>query len=214
MSSLGVLQRYARGPATSGNATAQERCQLCAGAIGGTHSHVVDLEQRVLCCACRPCALLFVKTEAARGRFRTVPDRVLNDPELVMDEAKWSSLNLPVRLAFFFHNTLQSRWVAHYPSPAGATECELPLEAWTQLSAESPLISAAEPDVEAILAYGRRGEERFEVLLVPIDACYQLVATIRRLWRGFDGGDPVREAIETFFTSLRARSRSVSGARR
>ena len=35
--------------------------------------------------------------------------------------------------------------------------------------------------------------------LVPIDACYEFVGRLRMLWRGFDGGQEVREYIDEFF---------------
>ena len=41
--------------------------------------------------------------------------------------------------------------VALYPSPAGATECELDLEAWDELVAANPVLDDLEPDVEALI---------------------------------------------------------------
>jgi hypothetical protein len=38
---------------------------------------------------------------------------------------------------------------------------------------------------------------------VPVDDCYRLVATVRRSWRGFAGGDRVTAEIEAFFAGLR-----------
>jgi hypothetical protein len=45
--------------------------------------------------------------------------------------------------------------------------------------------------------------------LVPIDACYELVGQLRGQWRGFDGGREAHDAIEAFFSRVRARSRPV-----
>jgi hypothetical protein len=45
---------------------------------------------------------------------------------------------------------------------------------------------------------------------VPIDACYELVGTMRKTWRGFDGGQEARTAMEDFFARVRARSRPVT----
>ena len=166
---------------------------------------MVDLEQRSVCCACRACALLFVQPGAARGRYRTVPDRVLIDPGFSLSEAQWTALGVPVRLAFFFRNSRLEQWVAMYPSPAGATEASLSQEAWSRIAATTPLATEAQPDVEALLLYAPRGRA-FECFLAPIDACYELVARIRTTWRGFDGGDTSRASIEDFFQSLRKRS--------
>jgi hypothetical protein len=63
------------------------------------------------------------------------------------------------------------------------------------------------PDVEALLIYRRRGEDRFQCFIVPIDACYELTGKVRRYWKGFDGGEHVWREIEGFFSSLRARCR-------
>ena len=67
---------------------------------------------------------------------------------------------------------------------------------------------SAEPDVEAILIHARRGGP-IDCFLVPIDACYELVARVRRSWRGFDGGDQARSEISAFFDGLSARSRPL-----
>ena len=41
---------------------------------------------------------------------------------------------------------------------------------------------------------------------MPIDACYELVGELRRLWKGFDGGTEAHEAMDAFFDRLRERS--------
>lgn len=207
MNPLGVLQRYAR---PVGTKAMVERCELCRVELPAQHSHLVDLEERNLCCACRPCALLFLQPGAARGRYRTVPDRVLTDRGAGIADEAWARLEIPVRLAFFFFNSRADRWVAQYPSPAGATECELPLEAWGALAEDNPLIAAAEPDVEALIAWGgRRAGTPFELFLVPISDCYALVAQVRRRWRGFEGGEEVRRELDGFFERLRQRARPL-----
>jgi hypothetical protein len=138
-----------------------------------------------------------------------VPERVLVEPGFALGQAEWSELQIPVGLAFVFFSSAARRWVALYPSPAGAMESELPLDAWDALAARSALVAAAEPDVEALLVHGERGAATLECLLAPIDACYALVATVRRHWRGFDGGDGVRREIAAFVGGLRARARPL-----
>jgi hypothetical protein len=69
-----------------------------------------------------------------------------------------------------------------------------------------------EPDVEALIVRRRgRGDaaagEFDEAFLVPIDACYELVGELRRLWKGFDGGTEARDAIDGFFERLAAKAR-------
>jgi hypothetical protein len=99
-------------------------------------------------------------------------------------------------------------WIALYPSPGGAAEAELPADALRDLAAATRLVGAVEPDVEALLVYGRR-TARLESFLVPIDACYRLGGEVRRHWQGFSGGDLVWQRIESFFADLRARARPV-----
>src|SRR5205085_975626 len=97
------------------------------------------------------------------------------------------------------------RVVACYPSPAGATESELDLDAWAQIAAANPTLADIEPDVEAALVR-RSGEDEFTCLVVPIDACYELVGVVRQHWTGFHGGDEVWRRIDEFFDQLVARA--------
>jgi hypothetical protein len=202
--SLRALDLYARprDPAPG------ETCGLCAAALGEGHRHVVDIERRALLCACRACALLFVASGASKGHFRTVPNRVLWDDRLRLSEAAWSSLDIPVRLAFVFFSSASGRWIALYPSPAGATESALALDAWAALTRE-PLVACLEPDVEALLVYGRQGASEFETFLAPIDICYELVGRVRRSWRGLGGGGDVWREIDETFARLRERGRPL-----
>ena len=79
-----------------------------------------------------------------------------------------------------------------YPSPAGATESLLPLDTWDEVVAADPELATLAPDVEAFLVRVD-GQPRSRCYLVPIDACYELVGQLRRLWRGFDGGQEAHE---------------------
>jgi hypothetical protein len=182
---------------------------MCATDIPPEHSHIVNLESRALLCGCRACFLLFTQQGAAQGKFRAVPDRYLHLPTFVLDEARWDALQIPVRMAFFFHNSTIGKVVALYPSPAGATESTLPLDSWESLLERNPVLARVEPDVEALLVYGRRGETRFACYVVPIDACYELTGVVRRHWRGFDGGEEAWRDIDGFFARVHARSREA-----
>lgn len=186
-----------------------ERCEMCAESIGVHHQHVVGLETRTLMCTCRGCYLLF-SDQQAEMRYRAVPDRYLSFPDFAFDRGAWDDLQIPVSLAFLFRNSVQDRVVAFYPSPAGATESELSLESWDQLMAANPGLSLLLPDVEALLIYRtEHGRGDFRCLLVPIDVCYELVGTMRSTWRGFDGGQEARAAMDDFFTAAESRSRAA-----
>lgn len=208
---MNVLRAMARAAgALPDAAPASQRCELCMSPIAPTHDHVVDLDGRSLRCACRACALLFERRGAAGGRYVTVPDRVLFAAREVA-AADWAALRIPVSLAFVFFNSILDRWIAVYPSPAGAVESHPDPGAMERLRRETPLIDLARPDVEAVLARGRRGALHVDLLLAPVSAGYELVARVRRQWRGFDGGDQARRAIDELFAELEARSRPAGG---
>ena len=187
-----------------------EHCELCNELIPDEHPHVVNLETRALMCACRPCYLLFTSRGAGSGKFAAVPDRYLYDSDFSLTDAQWDQLQIPVKMAFFFHNSVLDQTVVFYPSPAGATESMLPSDTWDEVMAANPLFSSLAPDVEALLVYRR--DKRYECYLAPIDACYELVGRVRLHWRGFDGGQEAWEAIDGFFDRLRERSRTTSKA--
>jgi len=186
---------------------AYERCEMCAEQISESHQHVVNLESRALMCTCRACYLLFT-ADGAELRYRAVPDRYLSFPEFTIGPGQWDQLEIPVGLAFLFRNSLQHRTIAFYPGPAGATESELPLQAWDPVVAANPQLGLLRADVEALLLRApERGRAGFTCNLVPIDACYELVGRLRQLWRGFDGGGDAHAAMDQFFETVTARSR-------
>jgi len=191
-----------------GDAPPQEKCELCAAEIPAGHGHVADLEQSTLSCACRACYLLFTHARAGRGRYRAVPDRYLLDPARQLSAAEWDEFEIPVGLAFFLRSSQRGEVCAFYPSPAGATESTLNLQAWDRLTAAHPLLAAADADVEAILIC--RTDSGVEYFLVPIDACYELAGRMRLHWRGFDGGTEARQSIAEFLSRVRSRSRAFS----
>jgi hypothetical protein len=149
-----------------------------------------------------------------RARYRSIPDRYHSDPGHPLTVAEWNALEIPVGLAFFLRSSASGDTTAFYPSPAGATECRLDLEAWERIAADHPLVAAAAPDVEAILiSRGPPGQDGVDTFLIPIDACYELAGRMRLLWRGFDGGDDARKSVAEFLDRVRARSRDLSQER-
>ncbi|MGI9018463.1 MAG: DUF5947 family protein [Euzebya sp.] len=187
---------------------AGQQCDMCATPIGEPHSHVVDLENRGLRCTCRPCALLFSPDGASQGRFKLVPTRISHDPHFDLTAVQWDSVQIPVGMAFLFHNTEMERTVAFYPSPAGATESLLNLEAWDEVTVANPAFADLEADVEALLLH-RLDDGSFEAFGVPIDICYELVGVVRSHWKGFDGGSEAHKRLDEFFSDLRQRGRTI-----
>ncbi|WP_094287525.1 DUF5947 family protein [Mycobacterium lehmannii] len=188
---------------------AGERCEMCAEAITDEHQHVVNIEGRQLMCVCRGCYLLFTDT-GADLRYRAVPDRYLTFGDFALERRQWEALQIPVGLAFFFHNSALGRTVAFYPGPAGATESELDLHAWNDIRAADPRVDMLAKDTEALLVRVPQDESASPLgYLVPIDACYEFVGRLRMMWRGFDGGRDVRNYMAEFFELLEARGQVV-----
>jgi hypothetical protein len=191
-----ALRRFVRPRARA------EHCELCNTELPAEHEHLVEPASRRLVCCCNPCAVLFSGQQ--NGRFRRVPRRVQFLPDFRLTDAQWEELHLPINLAFFFPSSNAGRVVAVYPSPAGATESLLTLEAWQALAEENPVLRELEMDVEALLV-NRVGQAR-DHYRVPMDECYKLVGLIRTNWRGLSGGTEVWEVIGRFFLSLKERS--------
>src|SRR5947209_3285013 len=134
-----------------------ERCELCGSALGLVHPHLFAPSSRQLRCCCDPCAILFSDRQDAR--FRRVPPRALVLPDFRLSDAQWDDLHLPINLAFFVRGSTSGRVQAYFPSPAGATESLLTLDAWDTLAAENPVLRGLETDIEALLV-NRLGEAR------------------------------------------------------
>jgi hypothetical protein len=113
-------------------------------------------------------------------------------------------------LAFFFSSSVLDRVVAFYPGPAGVTESELGLAAWTDVLTANPELDVLSDDVEALLVRAPDHDHEAQCFLVPIDACYELAGRLRTVWRGFDGGQDARAVIADFFANVKARSKPIS----
>jgi hypothetical protein len=183
-----------------------ETCEMCAAEIPAEHGHIADLESSSLMCACRACYLLFTQPQARR--YRAIPDRYLTDPAHPVTPKEWDALEVPVGLAFFLRDSRSGTVTAFYPSPAGATECQLDLQAWDRLITDHPLLGAAVPDVEAIFI--SRSESGVESFVAPIDACYELAGRMRLHWRGFDGGSEAKASIADFLDRVRTKARNLA----
>ena len=179
-----------------------ERCELCNLVLPPMHRHLLEMTARQVACSCDSCALLF--QNAVGAKFKLIPRDAHALPDFLMTDPEWESLALPIDLAFFFYSTPQEKMTAMYPSPAGPTESLLTLTAWETLVRQNPALQKMEADVEALLV--NRSQSTREYFIAPIDACYELVGTIRVHWRGLSGGDEVWVEIEKFFAKLRAQS--------
>jgi len=204
-----TLRQFARKPASR----QVEQCEMCSVELRSEHAHLIELTQRRLHCACDACAMLF--SGQAGTKYKRVPRDIRLLADFQLTDAEWDGLLIPINLAFFFQNSMDSRVSALYPSPAGATESLLPLEAWSSIVQANPALNQLEADVEALLVnrVGQaRGTAAAEYYIVPIDACYKLVGLIRIHWRGLSGGTEVWQEIGNFFTDLRHKAKVVTEA--
>jgi Fe-S cluster biogenesis protein NfuA len=186
-----------------------KRCEFCSGSVPENHQHVAAVETRKLLCACRACSFLFGGQGVAPTKFRTVPRRYLFLAEPVVTTMQWDQLEIPVGLAFFFFNSNLHRTVACYPGPAGATESLLPLVSWDKILGAHPILETLLADVEALLVDNLNQRKSPGCYIVPIDACYELVARLRPCWKGFNGGDAAHRELDRFLAELRLRSEAL-----
>ncbi len=201
-SPFAVLRRFAR-------SRPRESCDLCGTEVAEQHQHLLELANRQIHCSCDACAILF--SGQTGSRYRRVPQLIEFWPDFRISDSEWEALHLPINLVYFSYSSPAGKVMAHYPSPAGATESLLPLDAWQGMIADNPTLGEIEPDVEALLA-NRIGEAR-DYYRVPIDQCFKLVGLIRIHWRGLSGGTDVWEVIQRFFGELRDRSTSSGKGR-
>ena len=189
-----------------------ERCELCSVGLEHEHPHLVELKSRQIVCACDACATLF--DGMAGGKYRRVSRRALLLANFKMTDAQWENLLIPINMAFFFQSSTEGRVIPLYPSPAGAVESLLPLDAWSEIVQENPALAHLQPDVEALLV-NRVGHAHdlaaAEYYIAPIDECYKLVGLIRGNWKGLSGGTEVWVEIGRFFADLKSRSDVVGG---
>ena len=204
---FGTLRQFARRPQNV------DHCELCSMALASGHPHLLEPIGRKLLCTCDACALLF--SGRAGAKFKRVPRCVRVLTNFRMTDAQWDSLMIPINMAFFFRSSPEGRMVALYPSPAGATESLLSLDAWTEIVQDNPKLEAMEADVEALLVNRighARGFSAPEYYLLPIDECYKLVGLIRTHWKGFSGGTEAWQEIAQFFEELKGKVVTSGGS--
>ena len=174
-----------------------EKCELCGMPVSEDHRHLLELNERRILCACEPCLAM----KSGLENYCPVGSRTLWLDDFVFPDELWAAFQLPVGLAFFMRSTGTNSVVALYPSPAGATECELHLESWDKLLEVNPILRDLEADAEALVV--NRISSPSQHAIVPIDECYRLVGLIKSTWQGISGGNAIEDAVPKFFEYVR-----------
>ena len=195
------LRRYVRRPPTTPAADGGARCELCPLSLAEDHKHLLDLEERRIVCVCPTCW----SVRSGDARYRPTGSRTVWLDGLELPDALWAEFQIPIGLAFFLRSTATGGVVAMYPSPAGATESELDLEAWGRLVAANPVLEDLDPDAEALIV--NRMADPHVHAIAPLDDCYRLVGIVKATWEGITGGSEMRLAVERYFDDLRAVAR-------
>ena len=154
---------------TPSAAQSRERCDLCNTALPDDHRHMLHLVERRIVCTCEACWAL----HSGDAEYRPTGKRTLWLDGFECSDEVWATFQIPIGLAFFMRSTITDSVVAFYPSPAGATESELTLEAWEALVAVNPVLEQLEADAEALVV--NRMSQPPQYAIVPIDQCYALV---------------------------------------
>ena len=189
-----------------------ERCELCGASLGREHPHLVEIALRQIVCACDACATLF--DGMSGNRYKRVSRRARLLTNFQMTDGQWEGLLIPINMAFFFRSSMEDRMVTLYPSPAGAVESLLPLDAWSEIVQQNLDLRDLQSDIEALLVNRVGHAHEFsnaEYYIAPIDACYRLVGLIRANWKGLSGGSEVWMEIGRFFSDLRSRADAIDG---
>jgi len=195
-------------PATAGPAPVSvERCDICHTTVPDDHRHMLHLVERRIMCTCEACWALY----SGNAEYRPTGMRTLWLDDLDCDDETWAAFGIPIGLAFFMRSTVTGGVVAFYPSPAGATESELTLEAWSALVDANPVLEQLETDSEALVA--NRMSHPAQYAILPIDQCYALVGLIKSRWEGISGGGAIEQAVPEFFASIRARATRAGAGR-
>ena len=172
-------------------------CELCPISLPADHKHLLDLDERRILCVCPTCWSM----RSGEARYRPTGSRTVWLESLNIDDSMWAAFQIPIGLAFFMRSSATGGVIALYPSPAGATESELDLEAWDRLLSANPALADLDFDAEALIV--NRMADPHQHVIAPLDDCYRLVGIIKSTWEGITGGQEMEAAVARYFDALR-----------
>lgn len=178
-----------------------EACDLCELPIPPKHRHLLHLDERRIVCVCATCWAL----RSGDPEYRPTGNRTVWLEDFNLPDELWASFQVPIGLCFFFYSGSVHKIIGLYPSPAGATECELYLEAWDELKSLNPVLENLETDIEALMI--NRLSDPPQYAIAPTDRAYELVGIVKAKWEGISGGPELIKAVEDYFEDLRITSK-------
>jgi hypothetical protein len=173
-------------------------CELCGTTTPEDHRHLLQMEERRIVCVCESCWAL----RSGDPEYLPTGSRFVWLEGFTLPSELWARFGIPIGLAFFLHG--DGSIAALYPSPAGATECELDLSAWEALVTLNPVLQTLGREGEALIVNRLADPPQFAI--APTDEAYRLVGLIKANWQGITGGAEVEQAVARFFEELRARA--------
>jgi Family of unknown function (DUF5947) len=176
-----------------------EECQLCAQVLTGEHEHLLEVEARRLHCACLSCARALGHDPCPRAaRYLRVQRRAARLSGVLIDDARWAELRVPVGLAFFTTRSRTGEVIATFPGRSGIIESFVPLKAWSALEQQFPVLKGVQPDVEALLV--RRTSRHHDYFQVSADLCFELAELLRGVASTASSGE--LRVVQRFFERL------------
>ena len=177
-------------------------CQLCPSGLADDHRHLLHLYERRIVCVCETCWSM----RSGDSEYRPCGVRTLWLEDFELTDDLWAALQIPIGLAFVMRSSMTNQVVALYPSPAGATESEIDLFAWTAMCGANPVLDRLDADSEALVINRLAGAGGPQYAIAPIDQCYRLVGLIKSRWEGISGGRAIESAVAEFFDELHERA--------
>ena len=187
-------------------AATDERCDLCKTPLAGEHPHLVDSRSRRLFCACASVRAA-VRPPRRLGRAASSAFRPSAAACATCASAPISGSGSRSRCGSRSSSrTARSngRWRSIPARPAPPSRC-CRSRRGARSSPRTPCSARSSPTSRRCCCATATARPP-ECYLVPIDVCYALTGTVRRSWKGFEGGVEAWREIERFFADLAASS--------
>ncbi len=197
---VSALRRLQMRELPDGPQPLEASCDLCGTSMPEDHRHLLQMDERRIVCVCEACWAL----RSGDPEFRPTGSRFVWLEGFTVPSELWARFGIPIGLAFFLRGA--EGVAALYPSPVGATECELDLSAWDALVSLNPVLETLDAEGETLIA--NRLADPPQYAITPTDEAYRLVGLVKANWQGISGGAGVEQAVADFFDELKVKAAS------